>query len=63
MMKAYASGGSGKPGRKGTVNENMPRGNGMRSMSQYYRRYGVSALGATSKTRGRVATIRPARGR
>ena len=60
MMKAYANGGAG---RRGTATAGMPRGNGMRSMSQYYRRYGVSALGATGRTRGRVATIRPTRGR
>lgn len=60
MMKAYASGGAGG---RGTVNAGMPRGNGMRSMSQYYRRYGVSALGGNARTRGRAATIRPARGR
>ena len=60
MMKAYASGGAG---RRGTVSAGMPRGNGIRTMSQYYRRYGVSALGGNARTRGRVTTIRPSRGR
>ena len=60
MMKAYASGGAGA---RGTVSAGMARGNGYRSMSAYYRATGRSALGGNARTRGRVATIRPVRGR
>ena len=59
MMKAYASGGAGGRG----VATGNPRGNGYRSMGAYYRAVGTSALGATARTRGRLATIRPVRGR
>ena len=36
---------------------------GNESMGNYYRRTGVSMLGATGRTRGRAASIRPGRGR
>lgn len=60
FIKAYASGGAGG---RGTASAGMARGNGYRSMGAYYRATGRSALGATARTRGRVATIRPVRGR
>ena len=60
FIKAYASGGAGG---RGTATPGMPRGNGYRSMGAYYRAVGVSGLGATARTRGRMATIRPVRGR
>lgn len=59
FIKAYASGGAGG---RGTATANA-RGNGYRTMSQYYRGVGRSALGATSRTRGRLANITPVRGR
>ena len=59
FIKAYASGGAGG---RGVASANA-RGNGYRTMSQYYRGTGVSAMGATARTRGRLATITPARGR
>lgn len=58
FITAYA-----EPTRGGTVSAGMPRGNGYRSMSSYYRNGGVSALGGNARTRGRVATITPVRGR
>lgn len=63
MMKAYASGGSGKNGINGKAanGQSLRRQKG-ESMSAYYKRTGESALGATAKTRGKPATIRPTRG-
>lgn len=55
FIKAYASGGAGNRGTK-TGNA---RGNGYRTMSQYYRATGQSALGATRRTSGTLASIRP----
>lgn len=60
FIKAYASGGAGG---RGTSVAGQPRGRRNETQSQYYRRVGTSGLGATSRTRGRQATIRPARGR
>lgn len=59
MMRAYASGGSGKNG----VNGKAANGQSLRrkkgeSQAQYYARTGESILGATSKTKGRPATIK-----
>lgn len=54
FIKAYASGGAG--GRGVAANA---RGNGYRTMSQYYRGVGQSAMGSTARTRGRLAPITP----
>ena len=59
FIKAYASGGAGARG----VASGNPRGNGYRTMSQYYRGVGTSRMGASARTRGRAATITPVRGR
>lgn len=66
MIKAYASGGSGK--NKGTtkgttVRPTSQKRRGRESMGAYYRRTGVSMLGGNSRTRGVPATIKPTRGR
>lgn len=61
FIKAYASGGSGN---RGTATAGARSGRGFRTMSQYYRATGQSALGATRRTRGRLAPItRVTRGR
>ena len=57
FIKAYASGGAGS---RGTASANA-RGNGYRTMSQYYRGVGQSAMGASARTRGRLAPITPVR--
>lgn len=64
MLRAYASGGggAGSQNRAGS-GSNFARGTGQQrrgneSMGNYYRRTGQSALGATSRTRGRLTTIR-----
>lgn len=64
MLRAYASGGggAGSQNRAGS-GSNFARGTnqqrrGNESMGNYYRRTGQSALGATSRTRGRLTTIR-----
>ena len=64
MIKAYASGGggAGSQNRAGS-GSNFARSasqkrNGPESMGAYYRRTGQSALGATSRTRGRLTNIR-----
>lgn len=52
------------PASRGTTvrgPEMARRGN--ETMGAYYRRTGVSALGGNRRTRGRLATIRPVRGR
>ena len=59
FLRAYASGGAGG---RGTASPNS-RANGYRTMSQYYRSVGQSAMGATARTRGRLTNIRPVRGR
>ena len=59
FIKAYASGGAGG---RGTASANRS-GAGYRTMSQYYRGVGTSAMGATARTRGRLAAITPVRGR
>lgn len=64
MIKAYAepnSSGSGSQNRQGS-GENYARGadqqrRGNESMGNYYRRTGQSALGASSRTRGKLAPI------
>lgn len=61
MIKAYASGGQG--GRGTTVRPAAAQRRGNESMGAYYRRTGVSALGGNARTRGRLATITPVRGR
>ena len=70
FIKAYAepkTNGTGSQNRAGSGdNFNRPtsaqrRGN--ESMGNYYRRTGMSALGATARTRGRLAAITPVRGR
>lgn len=61
MMKAYASGGSG--GRGTAVRPASAQRRGRESMSAYYRRTGQSALGGNARTRGRLATVTPVRGR
>ena len=58
QMKAYAEARSGA-----RVTPGAPSGRGMTSMSQYYRRYGVTGLGGNARTRGRLAPIRPVRTR
>ena len=61
FIKAYATGGSGN---RGTAVAGRQTGRGFRSMSAYYEATGRSALGATSRTRGRLAPIsRVTRGR
>lgn len=58
FIRAYA-----EATRGGTASAGMPRGNGYRSMSAYYRAGGLSALGGNARTRGRATTITPVRGR
>ena len=57
-MKAYAEARSGA-----RVTPGMPSGTGMTSMSRYYHKYGQTALGGNSRTRGKLAPIRPVRTR
>ena len=45
-------------GRAGANTPNMPAPRGGESMSDYYRRTGLSALGGNRRTRGRSTTIR-----
>ena len=64
FIKAYAEPASGRNG----VNGRAANGQSLRrrrgeTMGQYYRRTGEAVVGATSRTRGRVATVRPVRGR
>ena len=65
MMKAYASGGSGKNGVNGkAANGQSLRRQRNESMGDYYRRTGTTVLGGNRRTRGVPAAIRPAvRGR
>ena len=56
MMKAYASGGAGA---RGTMAAGGQNGRGFRSQGAFYRAVGTSGLGATSRTRGRLAPITP----
>lgn len=55
-MKAYAEARSGA-----RVSPGMPSGKGLKSMGDYYRKYGQTALGGNSRTRGRMTTIKPVR--
>ena len=50
-------------GRGRTVRGADQRRRGNESMSAYYRRTGQSALGGNARTRGRLTTITPTRGR
>ena len=64
FIKAYAEPASGRNG----VNGRAANGQSLRrrrgeTMGEYYRRTGVSVIGATGRTRGRAATVRPVRGR
>lgn len=60
FIKAYASGGAGSASGNGiTVRPASQQRRGNESMSAYYRRTGVSALGGNSRTRGRYAPITP----
>jgi len=64
MIKAYASGGSGGGAGRGiAVRPTSAQRRGNESMSAYYRRTGQSALGGNARTRGRLTTITPTRGR
>ena len=59
FIKAFAEAGS----KRGTDTGNARRRRN-ETMGQFYRRTGQSAMGATPKTRGKMANIRPAnRGR
>lgn len=67
LIKAYAEpkngrAGSGSQNRAGSgsnfARPASQRRRGAETMSAYYRRTGQSALGATSRTRGRLTTIR-----
>ena len=61
FIKAYASGGAGG---RGVATPGARSGRGFRSQSAYYRATGMSGLGASSRTRGRLAPItRVTRGR
>lgn len=62
FIKAYANGGKGKAGVQRTVN-NITGVNRRGGQSAFYRRTGLSGLGGNARTRGRLATIRPVRGR
>lgn len=55
---ASAQGGNGT-----AVRPTSQQRRGNESMGNYYRRTGVSMLGASSRTRGTAATVRPGRGR
>ena len=61
FIRAYAE--SGGDGRGTTVRPASAQRRGRESMSAYYRRTGQSALGGNVRTRGRLATVRPVRGR
>ena len=61
FVKAYASGGAGGKGTAVRPTSAQRRGN--ESMGNYYRRTGQSALGGNARTRGRLTTITPVRGR
>lgn len=61
FIKAYASGGAG--GRGTIVRDASQRRRGNETMAAYYRRTGQSALGGNARTRGRLATVTPVRGR
>ena len=65
MLKVFAEGkGVVQGDRRGTVvreADQARRGN--ESMSSYYRRTGTSMLGASKRTRGTSANVRPGRGR
>lgn len=63
FIKAYASGGAGGRGRGTVVRDASQRRRGNESMGDYYRRTGQSALGGNRRTRGRLTTITPVRGR
>lgn len=65
MIKAYAEAkGVVQGDRRGTVvRPATEQRRGQESMASYYRRTGTSMLGASNKTRGTAATIRPGRGR
>lgn len=56
FIKAYASQGSGS---RGTAVAGRQTGRGFRSQGAYYRATGTSAMGATVRTRGRLAPITP----
>lgn len=58
MMKVYAESTGGRGGRPTGNRANGPVG----GQGAYYRRTGISTLGANRRTRGVPATIRPARG-
>ena len=60
FIKAYASGGAGG---RGVATPGARTGRGFRSQGAYYRATGMSGLGATTRTRGRLAAITPVRGR
>lgn len=55
---ASAQGGNGT-----AVRPTSQQRRGNESMGNYYRRTGTSMLGASSRTRGTAATVRPGRGR
>lgn len=65
MLKVFAEGkGVVQGDRRGTVVRGSDQARrGQESMGSYYIRTGTSMLGATSRTRGRAASIRPGRGR
>ena len=55
---------NGSDGGRGTaVRPTSQQRRGNESMGNYYRRTGVSMLGATGRTRGTAASVRPGRGR
>lgn len=64
FIKAYAEPASGRNGVNGrAANGQFLRRRRGETMGEYYRRTGVSVVGATNRTRGRAATVRPVRGR
>lgn len=54
---------NGDGGRGTAVRPTSQQRRGNESMGNYYRRTGVSMLGATSRTRGTAANVRPGRRR
>lgn len=55
FIRAYAE----PAGGRGTATAGARTGRGFRSMGAYYRATGVSGLGASRRTRGRLAPITP----
>lgn len=54
---------SAQGGKGVAVRPTSQQRRGNESMGNYYRRTGVSMLGASSRTKGTAAAVRPGRGR